>query len=319
MPISTSFTRFRRLIRDLSRDLGKEVDLVTEGGETELDKTVIERLHDPLVHVIRNSIDHGLETPSERREAGKEPVGTVALRASHAGANVEVRVEDNGRGLDRDRITQRAIDRGLIAKDTQLSENEIFDLIFAAGFSTADAVTTVSGRGVGMDVVRKEIEHIGGTVKLESQQGEGTSVVMSIPLTLAIIDGLLVRIGEERFVIPLSNVEECIEYHRAQESAGVVANRGDLLPIIELRREFGVNGDPPSIEQAVVVRTGIGVVGFIVDTVIGDHQTVIKNLGRVYHNVDGVSGATILGDGNVALILDTQRLAAGKGHVLRHA
>ncbi|MCG8478643.1 MAG: chemotaxis protein CheA, partial [Spirochaetales bacterium] len=279
VPISTSFTRFRRLIRDLSRDLGKEVDLVTEGGETELDKTVIERLHDPLVHVIRNSIDHGLETPSERREAGKEPIGTVALKARHVGANVEVRVEDDGRGLDRERITRRAIDRGLIPKDTQLTESDVFDLIFAAGFSTADAVTTVSGRGVGMDVVRKEIEHIGGTVKLESRLGEGTSVVMSIPLTLAIIDGLLVRIGEERFVIPLSNVEECIEYYRDRERTGVVANRGDLLPIIELRREFGIDGEPPAIEQAVVVGTGIGVVGFIVDTVIGDHQTVIKNLG----------------------------------------
>jgi two-component system chemotaxis sensor kinase CheA len=319
LPISTSFSRFRRLVRDLSQELGKEVELVTEGGETELDKTVIERLHDPLVHVIRNSIDHGIESPEKRKAAGKPAGGTVSLRARHAGANVEVRIEDDGAGLNRERIRERAIERGLFSPDAQMSESELLDLVFAAGFSTAAAVTTVSGRGVGMDVVRKEVENIGGNVSLESAAGNGTTVIISIPLTLAIIDGLLVRIGKERFVIPLSNVQECIEYRRAREDDGVVANRGALLPIIDLRREFGIGGDRPQIEQAVVVESGIGPIGFIVDMVIGDHQTVIKNLGQVYQHVEGVSGATILGDGDVALILDVQRLAVGKSHELRYA
>ncbi|MFW5694234.1 MAG: chemotaxis protein CheA, partial [Alkalispirochaeta sp.] len=317
LPISTSFSRFRRLVRDLSQDLGKYVDLVTEGGETELDKTVIERLHDPLVHIIRNSVDHGIEPPETRRAAGKDPTGTITLRARHAGANVEVRIEDDGGGLNRDRIRERAVERGIISADAQMSEQELLDLVFAAGFSTAGSVTTVSGRGVGMDVVRKEVENIGGTVALDSVAGAGTTIVISIPLTLAIIDGLLVRIGDERFVIPLSNVEECIEFHRTGGNDGVVTNRGEMLPVVDLRQEFGIGGERPSIEQAVVVHTGIGDVGFLVDTVIGDHQTVIKNLGQMYRSTEGVSGATILGDGDVALILDVQRLAAGKTHELR--
>ncbi|MEX2443668.1 MAG: chemotaxis protein CheA [Alkalispirochaeta sp.] len=316
LPISTSFSRFRRLIRDLSQDLGKQVDLVTEGGETELDKTVIERLHDPLVHIIRNSIDHGIEAPATRTAAGKDAMGTIALRARHAGANVEVRIEDDGGGLDRERIRARAVERGVISADAQMAEHELLDLVFAAGFSTAGTVTTVSGRGVGMDVVRKEVENIGGSVALESVAGAGTTVVISIPLTLAIIDGLLVRIGEERFVIPLSSVVECIEFYRTGNNDGVVANRGEMLPVMDLRREFGIIGDRPEIEQAVVSQTGIGDVGFLVDAVIGDHQTVIKNLGKMYRNIEGVSGATILGDGDVALILDVQRLAAGKSHEL---
>ncbi|MDA3948879.1 MAG: chemotaxis protein CheA [Spirochaeta sp.] len=318
VPIATSFSRFRRLVRDLSQELGKDVELTTEGGETELDKTVIERLHDPLVHVIRNSIDHGLESPEQRKAAGKSKTGNVSLSARHAGANVEVRVVDDGKGLDREAIRQRAVERGLIGSDAQFGDSEVFDLVFQPGFSTAAAVTTVSGRGVGMDVVRKEVENIGGTVTLHSVPGNGTTIVISIPLTLAIIDGLLVRIGGEHFVVPLSNVEECIEYRRGSSNDAVVANRGELLPLIDLRHEFGISGNRPEIEQAVVVETGIGEVGFVVDTVIGDHQTVIKNLGKLYHNLEGVSGATILGDGGVALILDVQRLAAGKSNGGHH-
>lgn len=314
VPIATSFSRFRRLVRDLSQELGKSVDLITEGGETELDKTVIERLHDPLVHVIRNSIDHGLESPDERTAGGKPATGTVSLIARHVGANVEVRVVDDGKGLDQKRIREKAIDRGLISPETSLSDSEVYDLIFMPGFSTAQTVTTVSGRGVGMDVVRRQVESIGGNVAVESKSGAGTAVVISIPLTLAIIDGLLVRIGAEHFVVPLANVEECIEYRRASDNEGVVANRGELLPIVDLRREFGIQGERPEIEQAVVVETGIGGIGFIVDKVIGDHQTVIKNLGKLYNDLEGVSGATILGDGGVALILDVQRLAAGKSN-----
>ncbi len=319
IPISTSFSRFRRLVRDLSRELGKDVELRTEGGETELDKTVIERLHDPLVHVIRNSVDHGLESPDERKDAGKPTTGTVSLIARHVGASVEVRVVDDGKGLDVDKVRDRAIARGLVPKDAELSDQEVVDLVFQPGFSTAQSVTTVSGRGVGMDVVRKNLEKIGGTVSIQSVRGEGTSIVMSIPLTLAIIDGLLVRIADERFVVPLSNVEECIEYHGDINRSEMVTNRGELLPVVDLRTEFAVTGDRPELEQAVVVDTGIGRVGFVVDAVIGDHQTVIKNLGRLYSGVDTVSGATILGDGSVALILDVQKLVMGRNHAARRA
>lgn len=319
VPISSTFSRFRRLVRDLSRELGKEVDLITEGGDTELDKTVIERLHDPLVHVIRNSVDHGLESPGVRAAAGKSETGTVSLIARHVGASVEVRVEDDGKGIDTERVRMRAVERGLISKDAELSESEVADLVFQPGFSTAEAITTVSGRGVGMDVVRKELEKIGGSVSIRSRPGRGTTIIMSIPLTLAIIDGLLVRIARERFVVPLSNVEECIEYQGDSKKSEVVTVRGELLPIVDLRREFGITGERPEREQAVVVDTGIGRVGFVVDAVIGDHQTVIKNLGRLYNTVDTVSGATILGDGSVALILDVQRLAMGKGNAARRA
>jgi two-component system, chemotaxis family, sensor kinase CheA len=310
LPISSSFSRFRRLVRDLARDLGKEVELITEGGDTELDKTVIERLHDPLVHVIRNSVDHGLESPRDRVTAGKRAAGTIALRARHVGANVEIRVEDDGKGLNRDRILARAVERGLVPEDAHLEDREIHDLVFMAGFSTAEAVTSVSGRGVGMDVVRREVDGIGGKVAIESTPGEGSALIMTIPLTLAIIDGLLIRIGEERFVFPLSNVEECIEYQRERENQGTVTNRGEMLPVIDLRREFAIEGARPEIEQVVVVAAGVGRIGFIVDTVIGEHQTVIKNLGKLYNGVEAVSGATILGDGTVALIIDVQRLTS---------
>ncbi len=308
LPISSTFSRFKRLVRDLARDLHKEVDLETEGGDTELDKTVIERLQDPLVHVIRNSIDHGVELPDQRVAAGKRRNGTVRLVARHTGANVEIRVEDDGKGLDRERIIAKAIKNGLISADTQLSDREVYDMVFMAGFSTAAEVTSVSGRGVGMDVVRREIDTIGGSVAVESTPGQGSAVVMTIPLTLAIIDGLLVRIADERFVIPLSNVSECVEYHRNGKKEGLLENRGELIPLMDLRSEFSIIGELPEIEQAVVVETGIGAVGFLVDAVIGDHQTVIKNLGQLYHHVEAVSGATILGDGTVALIIDVQRL-----------
>ncbi len=313
VPIANSFSRFRRLVRDLSQELGKQVELVTQGGETELDKTVIERLHDPLVHVIRNSIDHGLERPDARTAAGKPTSGTVTLQARHVGANVEVRVTDDGRGLDSEKIRRRAVERGLVSSEAALSESDIFDLVFAPGFSTAAEVTTVSGRGVGMDVVRKEVEGIGGSVRLESRPGSGTAVIITIPLTLAIIDGLLVRVETDHFVIPLTNVQECISYRRGAKMTGTVANRGALLPIVDLRAEFSIAGQPPGNEQAVVVDTSIGPIGIVVDTVIGDHQTVIKNLGKLYNDIHGVSGATILGDGGVALILDTHRLAATTG------
>lgn len=319
VPMAATFGRFKRLVRDLSQELGKEVELITEGGETELDKTVIDRLHDPLVHIIRNSIDHGIERPAKRTALGKPAAGVLRLEARHVGANVVVAVRDDGAGLNRERILARARERGLLAPDAQPSDQEIDELIFHPGFSTAEQVTAVSGRGVGMDVVKRELEAIGGSAAVVSTPGVGSTVTLTIPLTLAIIDGLLVQVGPERFVIPLTNVEECIEYYGSNEARGVVKNRGALLPVIDLRSDFGISGAPPDIQQAVVVQSAIGSVGIIVDAVIGDHQTVIKNLGRLYQHIEGISGATIMGDGNVALIIDVQRLVSGTLHGARHA
>ena len=312
LPIGTTFGRFRRLVHDLARDLGKSITLVTEGAETELDKTVIERLGDPLVHIIRNSIDHGIESPAERTAAGKPREGTVHLAAYHSGPNVFIEIKDDGRGLDTDAIRAKAIDRGLIAADAKLSDKELFSLIFLPGFSTAKAVTSVSGRGVGMDVVRRAIENLRGTVDIDSARGVGTTIRVKLPLTLAIIEGLLVAVGHDAFVLPLSLVEECIElvgrdveYARGQR---LVPVRGEQIPYVRLREWFAVSGDHPPIEQVVIANVDGMRFGFAVDGVIGQHQTVIKTLGKAYRDVEGLSGATILGDGTVALILDAPRL-----------
>jgi len=312
LPIGTTFSKFQRLVRDLSSELGKEIVLAAEGAETELDKTVIDRLNDPLVHLIRNSIDHGIEMPDARRGAGKPPCGTVRLSAVHSGANVLIRVEDDGAGLDPDVIYRKAVEKGLILPDENLTEKEIFFLIFAPGFSTAAKVTGVSGRGVGMDVVKKSIDALQGTIDIVSEKGRGTTVTLKLPLTLAIIDGLLVRIEGAFFVMPLSAVEECVELSRdeAEKSHGhnLASIRGEIVPYVRLRDRFRIEGTPPPIEQ--IVTTGIDGyrVGLVVDEVIGEHQTVIKSLGRIYRSVQEVSGATILGDGKVALILDLPKL-----------
>ncbi len=312
LPIGTTFSKFQRLVRDLSSELGKEIVLAAEGAETELDKTVIDRLNDPLVHLIRNSIDHGIEMPDARRDAGKPPCGTVRLSAVHSGANVLIRVEDDGAGLDRDVLYRKAVEKGLIPSDANLTEKEIFFLIFAPGFSTAAKVTGVSGRGVGMDVVKKSIDALQGTIDIASEKGRGTTVTLKLPLTLAIIDGLLVRIEGAFFVMPLSAVEECVELSReeAEKSHGhnLASIRGEIVPYVRLRERFRIEGAAPPIEQ--IVTTGIDGyrVGLVVDEVVGEHQTVIKSLGRIYRSVQEVSGATILGDGKVALILDLPKL-----------
>jgi two-component system chemotaxis sensor kinase CheA len=312
LPIGATFNRFKRLVRDLSGELGKDVQLVTEGAETELDKTVIERLNDPLVHLIRNSIDHGIEAPDARESVGKPRQGTVRLLAAHSGADVVIRIEDDGAGLDGDAIRSKGVERGLIGPDAELSEREVFALIFSPGFSTAKEVSSVSGRGVGMDVVKRSIEALRGIIDIESRRGEGTAISLKLPLTLAIIDGLLVQIGDARFVLPLSNIEECVELGRedAMRSHGreMIYLRGEIVPYIRLREQFGVEGEAPLIEQVVVAGTGGGKMGFVVDKVIGERQTVIKSLGRVYRDVPGISGATILGDGTVALIVDVLSL-----------
>lgn len=314
LPIGTTFSKFRRLVRDLSQELGKDVEIEATGGETELDKTVIERLNDPLVHIIRNAVDHGLETPEAREAAGKPRTGTVRLSAEHAGAEVLISVTDDGAGLDRDAILEKARSKGLLRGEEEMTDEEIYHLLFAPGFSTADNVTSVSGRGVGMDVVKKEIDNLGGQVRIETTPGTGTTFRLSIPLTLAIIDGLLVRLAGQHYVFPLSSVGECIELTqemRDEHGGGrIINNRGEILPYVRLREVFGIDGTAEDIEQVVVAHSQHGTVGFVVDHVIGDFQTVIKNLGKLYRDLEGISGATILGDGTVALILDLQRLAS---------
>lgn len=315
MPIGSTFSKFKRLVRDLSQELGKKIEMETSGAETELDKTVIERLNDPLVHLIRNSIDHGIEMPEKRISAGKPAQGTVHLGAVHSGESVLITIRDDGAGLSKERIREKAVERGLIAANAELSDKEIYNLIFAPGFSTAEKVTSVSGRGVGMDVVKKGIEALRGTIDIDSVQGEGSTITLKIPLTLAIIECLLVRIETSFFVLPLSNVEECVELTREDISNAHgrdLANvRGSIVPYISLREQFNISGIRPEIEQIVITAINGNKVGFVVDSVIGEHQTVIKTLGRMYRDVKGVSGATILGDGTVALILDMGVLLQG--------
>jgi two-component system chemotaxis sensor kinase CheA len=312
LPIGSTFSKFRRLVRDLSAELGKDIELTTEGAETELDKTVIDRIYDPLVHLLRNSIDHGIESPMVRRIAGKPMRGKIHLSATHAGPNVLIRISDDGRGIDRHAIKVQAAAKGVVPASAELTEKEVFALTFLPGLSTAANVTSVSGRGVGMDVVKQTIEELRGSIEIESRPGEGTTITVKLPLTLAIIDGLLVQIGKDQFVLPLSAVEECIELKRAGSAKArerhLVDVRGQIVPYIRLREQFGVTGEPPVIEQVVIAEAEGQRVGFVVDHVVGSHQTVIKSLGRMYREIAGLSGATILGDGSVALILDVPRL-----------
>jgi two-component system chemotaxis sensor kinase CheA len=312
LPIRETFERFRRLVHDLARDLHKEVELAIDGGDTELDKTVIDQLNDPLMHLIRNSMDHGIEPSELRLAAGKSEVATVRLSARYSGANVLIEVSDDGAGIDPEAVRNRAVAMGLIAEDAQLTEAQVSSLILSPGFSTARKITDVSGRGVGMDVVRQSVEALHGTIHLSSKPGVGTTVTLRLPLTLAIIDGLLVRVGQAFFVLPLANSLECVELTRediASANGRHVANvRGEIIPYIRLREHFNITADRPEREQIMIAETEDGRCGFVVDEVLGDHQTVIKNLGRFYRHVQFISGATILGDGSVALILDPDRV-----------
>jgi two-component system chemotaxis sensor kinase CheA len=312
MPIGDVFGRFRRLVRDLSGKLGREATLVTSGAETELDKTMIEKLNDPLVHLIRNCIDHGIEGPEDREANGKPHKGVIHLSAEHAGDSVLIRISDDGRGMDPEAIRAKAVEKGFISENQEITDREALMLVFAPGFSTAEKATSVSGRGVGMDVVKQSVDTLRGSVNIESSNNSGTSITLRIPLTLAIIDGLLVKIGAEHFVLPLLAVEECVEL---KEDAGHNGNgrhlidvRGAAVPYIRLRDRFEINCSSPELEQVVIVSMDGNRFGFVVDSVVGEHQTVIKPLGSFYKAVKGVSGATILGDGSVALILDINNL-----------
>lgn len=312
VPLAETFNGFYRLVRDLSADLGKEIKLETYGAETELDKNIIDALKDPLVHIIRNSIDHGIENPEERIQAGKDGTGLIVIRAEHFGANVVIRIEDDGRGLDRTKIRRKAIQKGLISEDEKISDHDAAMLIFTPGFSTAETATSVSGRGVGMDVVKRNIEHLRGKIDIDSVMNNGTGIILTIPLTLSIIDGLLIAVGTERYIINLSAVEECFELTSEllpeKQRNEYLSIRGVLVPYIDLRRLFGVRGAVPANREVAVVRTGNNRVGLIVDSIISQHQTVIKPLSPAFGFVKEVSGTTILGDGSIAFILDINKI-----------
>jgi two-component system chemotaxis sensor kinase CheA len=311
LPIGASFGKFKRVVWDLSVQWGKTVELVTEGAATELDKTVIERLDDPLVHLLRNSIDHGIEPPEERKRAGKPPQGKIVFSAEHSGGNVIITISDDGRGIDPDLVRSKAIEKGLLTAEAAPTENEILNLIFEPGFSTAEQISDLSGRGVGMDVVKQSITALRGKVSVASQKGRGTTITMKLPLTLAIIDGLQVKIGREHFIVPLAVVSECLEMENCLTGSRknrFINLRDQLVPFLRLRDWFSIGGQPPAKEQVVIVSSEKSLVGLVVDEVIGLQQTVIKNLGETYKDIQGVSGATIQGDGSIALILDVEPL-----------
>jgi two-component system chemotaxis sensor kinase CheA len=317
VPIGQLFGRFRRLVHDLSRDLGKDITLVTEGEDTELDKTLIERLGDPLIHLIRNAADHGLEPTATRLAAGKPARGRVSLTARHLGHEVLITIADDGRGLDRVRIQQRAEEQGLLAAGAKPSDAELFQVLFQPGFSTAREVTSLSGRGVGMDVARRAIDALRGSINITSTEGHGTQVTLHLPLTLAIIDGLLVRVGKGRYVIPLSAIEECaalsVEADTRSQGHSFLNIRDRIVPFLRLREMFDTGTPPDPFQKVVIVTSGEQRVGLVVDQVIGDHQTVIKSLSRLHADVAAFSGATILGDGAVALILEVAHLVGHGG------
>ena len=314
VPIGSLFGRFRRLVHDLSRDLGKPVEFVTEGEDTELDKTMIERLADPLVHLIRNAIDHGIEDPARRAAADKGATGRITLTAEHAGAQVMVSVRDDGAGLDAARIRAKAEEKGLCAPGATLSDQQVYQFLFAPGFSTAATISALSGRGVGMDVVKKTIEGLRGTIDISTVPGAGTTVALRLPLTLAIIEGLLIRVGEGRYVVPLSAVEECVELpegDRAGRGRDFLNIRGALVPFLRLRSLFSADGEPDPHQKVIIVSVGETRIGLVVDQIIGNHQTVIKSLSKLQADVATFSGATILGDGTAALIIDIGQLVTG--------
>ena len=310
--IGGTFNRFQRVVRDVSKELGKDIRLEISGAETELDKTVVEKIGDPLTHLVRNSMDHGIEAADLRVAAGKPAHGTLKLNAFHDSGSIVIEVSDDGGGLKKDKILKKAIERGLVQPDASLTDKEIFNLIFEPGFSTADAISNLSGRGVGMDVVKRNITALRGTVDLDSVEGQGTTVSIRLPLTLAIIDGFLVGVGKSSFVIPLDLVVECIELSEADRNAAGERNylslRGQVLPYLRLRDLFDVKGDAVRRENVVVVQYGNARAGLVVDTLQGEFQTVIKPLGRIFSHVNGIGGSTILGSGEVALILDVPRL-----------
>lgn len=306
--IGETFSRFNRVVRDVSRELGKDIELVITGAETELDKSVVEKIGDPLMHLVRNSMDHGIEAADVRRARGKNPKGRLELNAFHDSGSIVIEVKDDGGGLNRERILQKAHDKGLVLPGQVLSDQEIFNLIWEPGFSTVDKVSNLSGRGVGMDVVKKNLQALRGSCEVTSQAGRGTCFSIRLPLTLAIIDGFLVEVGSSAYVIPLDMVTECIESPCTASEQEYLNLRGAVLPFIRLRELFQVKGEAPERENVVVVNYAGFKAGLVVDRLLGEFQTVIKPLSSIFRHLKGIGGSTILGSGEVALILDVQSL-----------
>ncbi len=308
--IGETFNRFHRVVRDVSRDLGKDIELVITGADAELDKTVVEKISDPLTHMVRNAIDHGIESAEARVAAGKPARGRVSLNAYHESGSIVIEVADDGGGLKRDRIKQKAVAKGLLGADAEPSDADLFKLLFEPGFSTAEQVSNLSGRGVGLDVVKRNIEALRGTTTIESQEGAGTTMAIRLPLTLAIIDGFLMGVGQSAYVVPLDMVEECIELRSDEDHGDVLNLRGAVLPLIRLRQYFALEGPAGRRENVVVVKYAGNKAGLVVDELMGEFQTVIKPLGQIFTHLRGISGSTILGSGEVALILDVPSLIA---------
>lgn len=306
--IGEVFARFPRVVRDVSRELGKDVELRISGAEAELDKSMVDKVADPLMHLVRNALDHGIEPASARLAAGKPAKGTVSLNAYHESGSIIVEVADDGGGLDRERILRKAVERGLTSPDAKLSDSEIFNFVLAPGFSTAEKVTNLSGRGVGMDVVRSNVEALRGSLDIESTQGRGTTMRMCLPLTLAIIDGFHVGVGVANFIVPLEMVVECIELPPGLDEVSFLELRGEPLPFIRLRELFGETGSAHTRPRVIVVSFGGRKAGLVVDRIFGKCQTVIKPLGPLFSQVPSVSGSTIIGNGEVGMILDVQAL-----------
>jgi two-component system chemotaxis sensor kinase CheA len=317
-PIRSVFNRVPRIVRELQASTGKRVRLEVEGEATELDKTVVERIGEPLTHLIRNAIDHGLETPEERIFAGKEAEGLIRLSAEHRSGRIVICVSDDGRGIDHDRVYAKAVERGLVAPDAKMSDEEIENLIFAPGFSTAATLSNISGRGVGMDVVRRNVQSLGGRIAIASKPGLGSTFTLSLPLTLAILDGMIVSIGDQTYVIPLTHIIESLrplpeEVKRIGINQSMINIRGSWLPIQSVAGALGIAGaqTDPSLAVLIVVESENGQAVLMIDEILDQRQVVIKSLETNYRQVEGVAGATILGDGRVALILDVESVTSG--------
>ena len=320
VPVGDSFNKFRRIVNDTAKKIDKEVEFIISGGDTELDKTVIEKISDPLIHMLRNSIDHGIETPDERIAKGKPPKGSVTLHSYPDSGTIVIEIIDDGRGLNKERIVSKAIENGLITSNARLSDAEIYKLIFAPGFSTAEVVTDISGRGVGMDVVRKNIEDLRGSIEIDSIPDKGSTITIRLPLTLAIIDGFLVKVGKSKYIVPLENIQECRELTQ-EELDNMHGNefihlRDEMLPIMDIGEVLHNEPSSSLRKNIVVVHFGEKAIGLLVDELLGEHQTVIKSLGDVFANVPAISGGSILGSGEIALIFDIAQLIAYKKRIL---
>jgi two-component system chemotaxis sensor kinase CheA len=317
VPIQSCFMKMKRLVRDMAGRIGKEVELVMEGEDTELDRNIVEQIGDPLIHMVSNSLDHGIELPDRREETGKSRRGTIHLSARHQGGNIIIEIRDDGAGLDRERILQKAMENGIISDPSILTDREVYELVFAAGFSTAEAVTELSGRGVGMDVVRRNIESLHGKVEIDSQPGRSSVFSIHLPLTLAIIDGMLVTVGKQTFIIPTMTVRESMRITPDMVSdfrgrGELVDVRGQLIPLLRLYDRFGIEprNTNPADGIVVVIESGQDVRCVLVDELIGKQEIVIKSLGDLFSSNRSLAGAAILGDGRVGLILDINTIVS---------